>query len=136
MDFRVLGPLEVWANGKPLPVGGPRQRALLAILLLNANRIVSRDRLIDELWDDLPDTPGGALNVQVSRLRKALAAAGGETRLVTRSPGYVLHVATGELDLDRFERLAEDGRRLLHAGEHAAAAETLREADGLWRGEP
>ena len=118
MDFRILGPLEVRAHGRRLALGGPKQRALLAILLLQADRVVSRDRLIEELWaDDPPAAARHALEVNVSRLRKALAANGaGDSALVTRAPGYVLHVAPGELDLWRFERLVEDGRRALERG--------------------
>ncbi len=116
MDYRILGPLEVYADGELIPIGGPRQRALLALLLLNANRVVSRSQLIDALWEDGADDH--ALRVCVSRLRKAL----GTDTLETRPPGYVLHVARGELDLDRFRELVEHGQ--------------WREAEGLWRGRP
>jgi WD40 repeat protein/DNA-binding SARP family transcriptional activator len=138
MDFGVLGPLEVRADGKRLALGGPKQRALLAILLLSADRVVSRDRLIDELWaDDPPAAARHALDVNVSRLRKALGAnSNGDSVLVTRAPGYVLSVAAGELDLWRFERLVEDGRQALEAGDPDAAARSLREAERLWRGRP
>ena len=101
MDYRILGPLEVYADGEPVALGGRRQRALLALLLLNANRVVARTRLLDELWDDEADDH--ALRVCVSRLRKAL----GTDAIETRPPGYVLHVAPGELDLDRFRQLVE-----------------------------
>jgi DNA-binding SARP family transcriptional activator len=138
MDFRILGPLEVRANGQRLALGGPKQRALLAVLLLSADRVVSRDRLIEELWaDDPPAAAHHALDVNVSRLRKALAATGaGDSVLVTRAPGYVLRVEPGELDLRRFERLVEDGRRAFEVGDPGAAARALREAEGLWRGRP
>ena len=138
MDFRILGPLEVHADGQRLALGGPKQRALLAILLLSADRVVSRDRLIEELWaDDPPAAARHALEVNVSRLRKALGANGaGGSALVTRAPGYVLHVAAGELDLWRFEDLVEDGRRAFEAGDPDAAARAFREAEGLWRGRP
>ena len=138
MDFRILGPLAVHADGRRLAFGGPKQRALLAILLLSADRVVSRDRLIEELWaDDPPAAARHALEVNVSRLRKALGANGaGGSALVTRAPGYVLHVAAGELDLWRFEDLVEDGRRAFEAGDPDAAARAFREAEGLWRGRP
>src|SRR6266480_7156350 len=114
MEYRVLGPLEVLAHGQPLELGGVKQRALLAILLLRANEIVARDVLTDELWGGQP--PSGAahsLDVHVSRLRKALEAGNGERMLLTRRGGYVLRVAPGELDLRRFERLLEEGRASL-----------------------
>jgi DNA-binding SARP family transcriptional activator len=117
MDFRVLGPLEVRGESGPLQLGGAKQRALLALLLLNANRVVPRDRLIDELWgDEPPDNAVTAVQVYVSRLRKLFP----ESRLETRAPGYLLRIDPDELDLDRFERLRTSGR--------------LREALGLWRG--
>ena len=138
MDFRILGPLEVRANGDRLALGGPKQRALLAILLLNADRVVSRDRLIEELWaNDPPAAARHALDVNVSRLRKALGAnSAGGSLLVTRSPGYMLCIEPGELDLRRFERLVEDGRRAFEAGDAERAARALREAQDLWRGRP
>src|SRR5689334_3411488 len=109
MDFRILGPLEVRADGERIALGGPKQRALLAILLLSANRVVSRDRLVEELWaDDPPGAARHAVEVNVSRLRKALGASGeGGSVLITRAPGYLLRVAPEELDLARFERLVE-----------------------------
>ena len=138
MDFRLLGPLEVWDHGRPLQLGGSKQRALLAILLLHANEVVSRDLLIDELWGSRP--PGRAahtLETYISRLRKTLHAdAADEQPLVTRPPGYMLRLDPGQLDLHRFERLAEEGRRALatHAPQRAAAK--LRQALALWRGRP
>ena len=117
MDFRILGPLEVSTQGQPLDLGGQKQRALLAALLLEANRVVSQDRLIEALWeDDPPETAQKALQVHVSQLRKAL----GKERLVTKAPGYMLHVEPDELDVECFQRLAEEGK--------------LAEALSLWRG--
>ncbi|HYZ29868.1 MAG TPA: ABC transporter substrate-binding protein [Thermoleophilaceae bacterium] len=138
MHFFILGPLEIWADGVPVPLGGPKQRALLAMLLLNANRVVSRSRLIDELWrDGSAVSVQHALDVQVSRLRHALGCAeDGTAILVTRTPGYVLRVKPGRLDLDRFEQLVADGQAALGAGDPAAAAERLRAAERLWRGRP
>src|SRR3954467_5867649 len=119
MEFRILGPLEVLVNGRALDLGGPKQRALLALLLLEANRVVPRDRLIDALWDESPpETARKALQVHVSQLRKAL----GRERLQTADPGYRLRVEPGELDLDRFRGLEDEGR--------------LDEALALWRGAP
>jgi ABC-type transport system substrate-binding protein/DNA-binding SARP family transcriptional activator/streptogramin lyase len=138
VEFRILGPLEVRADGLPVPIGGPRQRALLALLLLNADRAVSRDQLIDELVaDGASENVDHVLNVQISRLRKTLAAhPDGAERIIVNPPGYLLHVRAGELDLHRFEGLVADGRRALEAGEVERAAETFRAAEALWRGRP
>ena len=95
MEFRILGPLEVLDGGQNVPLGGSKQRALLAFLLLHANRVVPRDRLIDELWDATPpETARTALQVHVSQLRKAL----GRDAIVTRAPGYVIEVDPQQLD--------------------------------------
>ena len=135
MEFRILGPLEVDDRGRRLPLRGPRQRVLLASLLLRAGEIVPEDRLLDEVWRGEPPPSGGAaLRVRISQLRKALAAAGSPPTLTTRSPGYVLEVDAGQVDALRFERLLEEGRRSLAAGDPAAAAARLREALELWRG--
>src|SRR5436305_2348671 len=107
MDYRVLGPLEARDGEGPLPLGGPKQRALLALLLLNANRVVSRERLIDELWgDEPPETAVTSVQVYVSRLRKLLP----DATLLTRAPGYVLEVEPEQVDLLRFERLLAGAR--------------------------
>jgi peptide/nickel transport system substrate-binding protein len=131
MEFRVLGPVEVLQDGRELPLGGPKQRVLLALLLLRANETVSRDQLIDGLWGERPP-PSAAhtLDSQVSRMRKTL----GEGRLVTRTPGYLLRVEPGELDLDRFERLYRRGHEALIRGAATEAADALRSALALWRG--
>ena len=127
MEYGILGPLEVLEQGEPVPLGGGRQRALLALLLLHANEVVSTDRLVDELWaEEAPATAGKILQVYVSQLRKALGA----SALITRAPGYLLRVESGELDLDRFEDLLEEAARADAVG----AAEKLREALALWRG--
>jgi DNA-binding SARP family transcriptional activator len=131
MEFRILGPLEVWAGQGEVSLGGPKPRALLALLLLHPNEVVSTDRLIHEIWaEHPPEDAAAALRVNVSRLRKALP---GDV-LTTRAPGYVLQVEPGELDLHRFERLAGEGRGLLARGLAADAAERLRDALSLWRG--
>ena len=99
MEFRILGPLEVEEEGRPVKLGGAKQRTLLAALLLRANEVVSRDRLIDELWSaSPPDTAPTALQVYVSQLRKAI----GRDLIVTQTPGYLIRVSDGELDLHRF----------------------------------
>ena len=135
VEFGVLGPLEVRFDGVPRPLGGPRQRALLGMLLCDANRVVSRDRLIEELVGrEATDRPDNVLRVQVSRLRKVLADGDAEPRLIARFPGYLLRVEPGELDLHRFEYLARAGAQASGSGDHGRAAAVLREAEGLWRG--
>jgi DNA-binding SARP family transcriptional activator len=129
MEFRILGPLEVEEAGQLLPLGGTKQRALLALLLLRANEVVSRDRLIDELWGGSPPDSGKtALQVHVSQLRKAL----GRDLILTQTPGYLIRVSDGELDLHRFEQLVAAAR----AEEPVQAARLLREGLALWRGAP
>ena len=133
MEFRILGPLEVLADGRQVPLGGARQRGVLAILLLHRGEVVSVDRMVDALWGERPpDTATKTVQVYVSRLRKAL----GEGVLVTRGGGYVLEAGDDAVDADRFERLVGEGRRALDRGETDVAAERLRSALDLWRGEP
>jgi DNA-binding SARP family transcriptional activator/tetratricopeptide (TPR) repeat protein len=119
-------------------VGTPQQRALLALLILNANEVVSRDRIIDELWGaNPPATAPKLVQTYVSRLRNALEpdrAGGDDEVLVTQAPGYLLRVGPDQLDFRRFERLAEEGRAALSGGRPGEAAEQLREALALWRG--
>jgi ABC-type transport system substrate-binding protein/DNA-binding SARP family transcriptional activator len=135
--FGVLGPLEVRLDGAAVRVGGPRQRALLGLLLCHANRVVSRDQLIEELLGDQPAaTADRMLRVQVSRLRKALGDGNGQPRLEARPPGYLLRVEDGELDLHAFEQQITAGRQALADGDPARAAGLLREAESLWRGRP
>jgi YVTN family beta-propeller protein len=137
LEFRVLGPLEVRRDGGSVRVAGPRQRALLALLLCNANRVVSREQLLDELMGDHPaDSAERMLHVQISRLRKAIDSDGDEPRLLARAPGYVLRVEEGELDLEEFEQRLADGRRARERGDLEQAAARLREAGSLWRGRP
>ena len=129
VEFRVLGPLEAIVDGRPAEIPAAKPRALLALLLLGRNRVVSVDRLIDGLWgDEPPATALKALQVYVSQLRKAIGA----DRLQTKAPGYSLRVEEGELDLDRFEFLVrEAGTRSV---EPADASRLLTEALALWRG--
>ena len=145
MDFRVLGPFGVYDDqGRKVELGGRQQRIVLAMLLLHRNEVVSVDRLIEAVWDER--APANAVkNVQiyVSRLRKALeadsrsvSAETGNGVLRTQAGGYVLEVGPDELDVDRFGRLVDEGRRELAAGSAEDAAMTLAEALALWRGPP
>jgi DNA-binding SARP family transcriptional activator len=131
VEFRLLGPLEAVVEGAPVKLGPPQQRALLALLLLNANEVVSRDRIVDELWGGRPPATATKLvQVYVSALRKVL----GRDVLVTRSLGYFLRVEPEAIDLVRFRRHRDEGRAALIAGAPAAAAEHFRQALALWRG--
>jgi DNA-binding SARP family transcriptional activator len=130
-EFRLLGPLEAVVDGERIRLDAAKPRALLALLLLNRNHVVATDRLVEELWGEAaPARATKTLQVYVSQLRKAL----GPERLVTRAPGYELRVEEGELDLDRFERLAGEARERLAASEPARARKLLEEALALWRG--
>jgi DNA-binding SARP family transcriptional activator/tetratricopeptide (TPR) repeat protein len=134
-EFSILGPLEVRMDGRPVPVHGFRQRALLAMLLVHANEVVATDRLLDELWGVGPGTDTAVLRVRISQLRKALRPAGCDGLLETHPPGYVLRLDPDWLDLGRHERLgAEAGLVLDH--DPARAAARLHEALELWRGPP
>ncbi|URM94346.1 tetratricopeptide repeat protein [Actinomadura madurae] len=132
MRFGILGPVEVVNDGAAVPVGGPTVRALLAMLLLDAGRVVPAERLIDGLYGEAP--PSGAANAlqsQVSRLRRGLGDAG----LVEGLPaGYRIAVAREDVDVHRFQRLAQDAGQALADGRHATAATLFEEALGLWRG--
>jgi DNA-binding SARP family transcriptional activator/streptogramin lyase len=131
--FRVLGPLEVESENGRLTLGGSRQRAVLATLVLHVNEVVPRDRLLEAVWGESPpDTAASALQGYVSALRKTLGAG----VIVTRAPGYALEARPDVVDLRLFESLAAQGADALAAGEATRAAELLREALALWRGEP
>ena len=133
LAFGILGPLEVVDRERRVVLGGPKQRALLAILLLCRGEAVSSDRLIDQLWGERPPaTAAKTLQGYVSHLRKAL----GDEVLFTRGGGYLLVAAPGQVDADRFEAMAADARRALADGDAARAHEVLDAALGLWRGEP
>ena len=138
-EFSILGPLEVARSGSIVPIGGPRQRAVLAVLLLEANRVVSMDRLAEDIWGGDPPK-GWATTVQtyVFHLRRALEpdrvpGAGGDV-LVTKGRGYLLRVDREHLDAARFQDGLTAGRAALEAGRYAQAAGTLREALARWRG--
>ena len=127
LSFRLLGPLEAWDGDRQVDLGGQRQRSLLALLLLSANRVVPTDTLVDALWgEEPPRTATTSLHNAVSQLRRAL----GPDVLQTRPPGYVLHVAPGGLDLVEFERLLERAR----SEPPEQRSRTLREALALWGG--
>jgi DNA-binding SARP family transcriptional activator/ABC-type branched-subunit amino acid transport system substrate-binding protein len=129
MDFRVLGPLEVIDGGEPLSLGGARQRAVLAYLVLEANRVVPTERLIDQIWgDEPPDAARQALFAYVSRLRKLL----GPGRIQARPPGYVLRAERREVDALRFTDLVDEAHRA--SADREAVAARLAEALELWRG--
>jgi DNA-binding SARP family transcriptional activator len=135
--FRVLGPLDVGG-----PVGAPsftsaRERTILAMLLLEANRAVSVDRLVDAVWDESPPhTARGQIQICVSRLRRTLADAGLPDRIVTRPPGYLLWVEEGEFDLHAFDRFVTTGRQAAHEHRAAESAEALRAALDMFAGVP
>ena len=136
MDFRLLGPLEVLDQGRVLPLGGAKQRALLAVLLLRPNEVVSVDRLIDELWgEEPPSTATKVVQVYVSQLRKSLAGDKSQPVIETRPPGYAVRVEPGRLDVECFEGLLSRARRRRSAGDLEETASVLREALALWRGE-
>jgi YVTN family beta-propeller protein len=137
LEFGVLGPLEVYRGSSALPLGGQRQRALLTLLLLHANEVVSRDRLIDGVWGETPPrTVEAALRVYLSKLRKLLGSDGSGVALVTRPHGYMLGIEPEQLDLHRFERLVCEGREALAVRSAEKAAARLGEALALWRGPP
>ncbi|HJV09461.1 MAG TPA: AfsR/SARP family transcriptional regulator, partial [Acidimicrobiales bacterium] len=128
MQFRILGPLEVDAGGRRLDLGRPKQRALLALLLVHAGSVVSADKLADDLWSgEPPEDPAAALQVQVSRLRKVLGA----PTVESRKPGYRLALGdAGDVDAAHFEALVAEARQAAPA----AALALYDDALGLWRG--
>jgi DNA-binding SARP family transcriptional activator/WD40 repeat protein len=135
VEFRILGPVEVVRDGATVALPRPRPRALLALLLLHANEVVSAERLIDALWGDKPPRHAqNALQATVSRLRKQLDGPETANLVRTRAPGYAIEVERDALDLARFERLVEQGRDSLRGGGAASASLLLAEALDLWRG--
>lgn len=140
LDLRVLGPVEATVDGRLLELGPPRQRALLALLVVRANQVVSTDRLVEELWGDSPPvSAGNALQVYVSNLRRVLepGRVKGEPGrvVVTRAPGYTLELPRGGSDLDRFESSVAAARRAASGGRADLASVALDEALALWRGQ-
>lgn len=131
MEFGILGAVELVIDGRAVSLGGPKQRALLAFLLVNANDVVSRDRLVEGLWGERsPLTAQRSLDSHVSRLRGLL----GTDRIERKAPGYKIVVGADELDLQRFEAMLEKGRELAAAGDARDAGTVLRTALDLWRG--
>lgn len=138
MQFNLLGPLEASISGHQIPLRGINQRAMLGLLLLNANQVVATSRIIDALWgDDVPATSRKMVQNAASSLRQMIAEHGGprtSAELLTRSPGYVLRVPGDAVDLHAFQRLNRQGRAQLVAGAWESAADSLRRALALWRG--
>ena len=133
MEYRILGPLEVVGDGRPVVLNAPKPRALLLCLLLRANEAVSADALIDAVWGEQPPSSAAKLvQVYVSQLRRAL----GEEAIETRPPGYLMALEPEQLDAARFERLLAGGRQAMAAANPALAASLLRRALALWRGRP
>jgi predicted ATPase/DNA-binding SARP family transcriptional activator len=132
-QFSLLGPLSLRTDGEAIELGGQKRRALLAVLLLEANSVVSRDRLIDALWGEQPpETARNTIQVYISQLRKLLP----EGALETASPGYRLVIEPESVDLFEFIRLSEEGRTALETGDAAGGAGSLRAGLALWRGAP
>lgn len=139
MEFRVLGPVEAESLGRQVELGSTKQRALLALLILRANRPIGVDTLVEELWvDAAPPRAPATLHAYVSRLRRALEptrrAGTRQSVLVTEPGGYVLRIGAEQLDAWRFERLAGAGREALAAGQASEAADLLQQSLALWRG--
>jgi predicted ATPase/DNA-binding SARP family transcriptional activator len=131
--FGTLGPLEVTVDGRQVSLGGRRQRALLALLLLHANTVVSRHRLIDGVWgEEPPPSASESLDVYLYRLRKLI----GPDRLRRQAGGYILRVEPGELDLDDFHRLVASARQATDASDAVRSVRALAAALALWRGPP
>jgi DNA-binding SARP family transcriptional activator len=141
LEFRLLGPLEVLRGGRPISLGGARQRAVLAVLLLRLNETVSTESLVDAVWgDDAPLTAAKIVHNNVSQLRKlferdaASAGRGAYELLLTHREGYELRLDPERLDVRVFERRAQEGSQALSDGDLTAASARLRDALALWRG--
>ena len=136
MEFRLLGPLEVVARGRPVGLGGRQRRTVLAVLLVYAGEGVSTDRLIDELWGETPPTAGRkTVQAHVAHLRRALRDEGGEDVIAATDTGYILDVDSGQVDSHRFEQLLDEARRV-RPHDPLKSFDALDEALGLFRGEP
>src|SRR3954469_12725330 len=131
MNFRILGPLDGCDGDREVQLRGGKERALLALLLVNANRTLALDRIVDELWaEDVPETAPKMVQIYLSHLRKTLAP----DLLPPRPPGNALVIEPGQLDLHRFEQLVDEARAALDGGQAEEAASSFRQALGLWRG--
>lgn len=136
-EFGVLGPLKVLHDGAPVAIGAAKQRVLLASLLIDANRVVPVETLTARLWGETPpDGARNALQNYVMRLRRVLGGTGGSDPVLTRPQGYLIGVADGAVDLHRFDALVRRARAAVAVGEADQASALLREALGLWRGQP
>ncbi|MGH3393543.1 MAG: tetratricopeptide repeat protein [Streptosporangiaceae bacterium] len=137
MEFRTLGPIELWSAGQPHDLGSARLRCALAVLLLAPRTIVPAETLIDRLWDTQPPPKAReSLSVYMARLRVSLRqAVGDNVQLIGRTRGYVLQVDPDAIDVHQFRRLRRQADSLAASGDHARAAELLHEADGLWHGQ-
>jgi DNA-binding SARP family transcriptional activator len=136
VEFRILGPLEVWSGGQPVAVGSPKDRMILGLLLVEANRTVAVDRLIASLWERPPASARKNVQTHVWALRRLFTGTAGDGRIDSGPHGYRLRVGPDELDAALFERWVAEGQRLLAAGEPGKGGERLRAALALWRGAP
>jgi len=141
LAVRLLGAVELSVDGSPVDLGGAQPRAIVAHLALDADRVVSVERLVDRLWgDDPPRTPLGTLQSYISRLRRVLEperpAGAASSRLLSEAPGYRLRVDPDDVDAHRFTRLAGDARRAIDGGDHVTAIDLADAALALWRGDP
>lgn len=137
MEFRILGPIEAVASDHAVGLGGPKELAVLVLLLLSPGRVMARERLIELLWDgEPPKTADHALEVYISNLRRQLRTAEADCDITSVAPGYLLSVPEDAIDLYRFVRLAREGRRELKQGEFLSARDHFRQALEFWRGPP
>ena len=131
MQVRILGPFQLEEGGRRITIGGLRQRAVLASLVLHANEVVPSEQLLVDLWgEDSPPSAANALQAAISRVRRVLPPG----RLITKAPGYSLRIFPEELDVSQFEQLISEGREALSAGAAGQAARTLSQALSLWQG--
>jgi DNA-binding SARP family transcriptional activator len=134
VEFRILGTLEVESEGTRLDLGPPKQQAVLAVLLLHANEIVSTEQLIEQVWPERPPrTAAHSIQIYVSELRRTFEPHAGAPLIATRPPGYLLEVAPECVDAERFAQLMADGVRGLHDGDGAGGSNgVLRRGGGRW----
>lgn len=135
-EVRLLGPVEVWADGRRAPLGGVRPLAVLSALVVHLGEVLSTERLVDCVWDErAPATAGALVATHVSAVRRALAQVTRDTVVRTRPPGYVADLGPSQIDARRFEDLLASGRAAAAAGRLEEAADLLPEALALWRGQ-